>query len=239
MPKAIIKGKLTRVPYGHRLPKSKKKNTKMSNSALSPPSEKDWMYQPVLLKGEKIISSRRTKVVKDPKNIIREIDEKPYGKISVTNDDLKFRVNPVRKAHHDGRLFLTNKRLVHVIKQGWAPWAKYTVDFDRPLSTIHTAATEAGSFGRKITYGKRLAVQHYEGDVDMFGDTILAKRDGVPIEERKETSGENKPREREEFKLVAEREKTFEEGKRKKRRFHVRGGVDEFAREIKDAAGIE
>lgn len=190
MPRAIVKGKLVRVPYNHRLPKPKKKITKMSNSALSPPSEEDWRYQPVLLDGEKIISCKRTRVTKKQGKNTYEIDETPYGKINVLNDDLTWRTNPFRGAHHSGRLFLTNKRLVHVIKQGWDPWAKYTVDFDRPLSTLQTAAIEAGDgLLRKMNYpGKRLAVQYYKGDVDMFGDTILAQRGGTPIDEQKETS---------------------------------------------------
>ncbi|GAI49458.1 unnamed protein product, partial [marine sediment metagenome] len=117
-----------------------------------------------------------------------ETDETPYGRIDVINDDLAWRTNPVRKAHHDGVLFLTDKRLVHVVKQGWAHWAKYTVDFDRPLSTLHNATIETGDgWKRKFYYpGKRLAVQYYKGDVDMFGDIILAKRGEPLVEERKE-----------------------------------------------------
>lgn len=205
MPRAIVKGKLVRVPYNHKLPKPKNKITKMSNSALSPPSENDWRYQPVLLYGEKIISCMRTRVAKKQGKKTYEIDETPYGKINVINDDLTWRANPFRGAHHSGRLFLTNKRLVHVIKQGWDWWAKYVVDFDRPLSTLQTAAVEAGSLQRRMNYpGKRLAVQYYKGDVEMFGDTILTQRGGTPVEEQKETSKEreiSKKRERLELEL--------------------------------------
>jgi hypothetical protein len=206
MPRAIVKGKLVRVPYNHKLPKPKNKITKMSNSALSQPSEEDWKYQPVLLDGEKLISCRRTRVAKKQGKETYEIDETPYGKINVINDDLTWRINPLRGAHHSGRLFLTTKRLVHVIKQGWDRWAKYTVDFDRPLSTLQTAAVETGDgWKRKMYYpGKRLTVQYYKGDVEMFGDTILAQRGGTPIDEQKEASKERelrKKRERLEFEL--------------------------------------
>ena len=213
MPRAIVKGKLVRVPYGHRLPKPKKKITKVSNSALSPPSEEDWRYQPVLLDGENIISCRRTRVAKNPREgKTYEIDETPYGKINVINDDLTWR-NPlrVRGAHHSGRLFLTTKRLVHVIKQGWDRWAKYTVDFDRPLSTLQTAAVETGDgWKREFSFpGKRLAVQYYKGDVEMFGDTILAQRGGTPIDEQKETSKERELRKkRERLELEVENPKS-------------------------------
>lgn len=206
MPRAIVKGKLVRVAYGHRLPKPKKKITKMSDSALPPPSQEDWKYQPVLLNGEKIISCRRTRVAKTQGKETYEIDETPYGKINVINDDLTWRTKPWRGAHHSGRLFLTNKRLVHVIKEGWDPWAKYAVDFDRPLSTLQTAAVEVGDGWKRRMYypGKRLTVQYYKGDVEMFGDTILAQRGGTPIDEQKETSKERelrKKRERLEFEL--------------------------------------
>ena len=207
MPRAIIKGKFTRAPYGQKLPEPKGKTKKISNSALSPPLEKYWKYQPVLLNGERIISCRRTKVAKNPREgRTYEADETPYGKINVINDDLTWRTKPWRGAHHSGRLFLTNKRLVHVVKQGWDPWAKYVVDFDRPLSTLQIAAVEVGNGWRRRMYypGKRLAVQYYKGDVDMFGDTIFAQRGGPPVDEQKETSKERelrKQRERLELKL--------------------------------------
>lgn len=204
MPQAIIKGKLTRALYGQKLPEPKRK---ISKSALLPPLEKYWKYQPVLLNGERIISCRRTRVAKKQGKETYEIDETPYGKINVINDDLTWR-NPlrIRGAHHSGRLFLTNKRLVHIVKQGWDPWAKYAVDFDRPLSTLQTAAAEVGDGWKRRTYypGKRLAVQYYKGDVDMFGDTIFAQRGGPPVDEQKETSKERelrKQRERLELKL--------------------------------------
>lgn len=199
MPRAIVKGKLVRVAYGHRLPKPKKKITKVSNSALSPPSEEDWKYQPVLLNGEKIISCRRTIVAKKQGKDTYEIDETPYGKINVINGDLTW-IGPgnivrMSRAHHEGMLFLTNKRLIHVLKQGsfkgWFP--TYTIDLDRPLSTLQTAAIETGGrtrwgkLGRKWMYpGKRLAVQYYKGDVEMFGATILAQRGGTPVDEQNE-----------------------------------------------------
>ena len=206
MPQAIVKGRLIRVPYGHKLPKPKKKTTKISDSALQSPSEEDWKYQPVLLDGEKMITCRATRVAKKQGKDTYEIDETPYGKINVVNDDLTWRINPIRGAHHSGRLFLTDKRLLHVVKQGWDQWAKYTVDFDRPLSTIQTASVEAGDgFRRRIVFpGKRLTVQYYKGDVDMFGDTILAQRGGAPIDEQNEISKERelrKKRERLEFKI--------------------------------------
>jgi len=207
VPRAIVKGKLVRVPYNHRLPKPKKKTTKMSDSALQSPSEEDWKYQPVLLDGEKIISCKRTRVAKKQGKETYEIDETPYGKINVINDDLKWRANPFCGAHHSGRLFLTTKRLVHVIKQGsvMGIYPTYAVDFDRPLSTLQTAAVETGGptywgrFKRKMYYpGKRLAVQYYKGDVDMFGDTILAQRGGTPVDEQNETSKKRELREKRE-----------------------------------------
>jgi len=206
VPQAIVKGKFVRVPYGHKLPKPKKKTTKISDSALQSPSEEDWKYQPVLLDGEKMITCRATRVAKKSSKETYEIDETPYGKINVINDDLIWRINPIRGAHHSGRLFLTNKRLLHVVKQGWDRWAKYTVDFDRPLSAIQTASVEAGDgFRRRIVFpGKRLTVQYYKGDVDMFGDTILAQRGGAPIDEQNEISKERelrKKRERLELEL--------------------------------------
>lgn len=160
-------------------------------------------YRLTLLNGEKIILSRKTKVAKKPGKETYETDETPYGRINVINDDLMWRTNPVRKAHYDGMLFLTNKRLVHVIKQGWAPWAKYTTDFDRPLSTLHNAAAETGDgWKRKFRYpGKRLAVQYYKGEVNMFGDTILAQRGGTPVEEREGDFKERELRELLEVKL--------------------------------------
>ena len=312
MPQAIIKGKLTRAPYSQKLPEPKKKTKKISNSALSPPLEKYWKYQPVLLNGERIISCRRTRVAKkqDDKKTY-EIDETPYGKINVINDDLTWR--GIRGAHHSGRLFLTNRRLVHIVKQGWDPWAKYAVDLDRPLSTLQTAAVEKGDgWKRKFIYPeKRLTVQYYKGDVDMFGDTIFAQRGGPPVDEQKETSKERelrKQRERLELKLeklkleesklreqnklklaeqklvdrkqieheleklklkenklkefkleertpeialekrrlkerglvaAAGRRETFLEREPEKRRFHIRGDVDEFLKEIKKRAEIE
>ena len=219
MPRAIVKGKLVRVSYGHRLPKPKKKITKVSNSALLPPSEEDWKYQPVLLNGENIISCRRTRVAKTQGKETYETDETPYGKINVINDDLTWRTKPWRGAHHSGRLFLTNKRLVHVVKQGWDPWAKYVVDFDRPLSTLQIAAVEVGNGWRRRMYypGKRLAVQYYKGDVDMFGDTIFAQRGGPPVDEQKETSKERELRKQRE-RLELELEKSnLEERKRVER----------------------
>ena len=206
MPQAIVKGKFVRVPSGHKLPKPKKKTTKISDSAIQSPSEGDWKYQPVLLDGEKIITCRATRVAKKSSKETYEIDETPHGKINVINDDLIWRINPIRGAHHSGRLFLTNKRLLHVVKQGWDRWAKYTIDFDRPLSAIQTASVEAGDgFMRKIKFpGKRLTVQYYKGDVDMFGDTILAQRGGTPVDEQNEISKERelrKKRERLELEL--------------------------------------
>ncbi|MBA7597356.1 hypothetical protein ES703_04359 [subsurface metagenome] len=218
MPHAIVKGKIVRIPYNHKLLDPKRKTRKTSDSAPSPFSEEDKKYQPVLLKGEKIISYRRTRVAKKPGKKTYEIDETPYGKISVINDDFTWRL--IRGAHHSGRLFLTNKRLVHVIKQGsvMGIYPRYTVDFDRPLSVLQGATAEVDIKRRLSGHGKRLAVQYYKGDVEMFGDTILAQRGGTPVDEQKETSKEREPI---------------------KRRFHVFGDVHKFAKEIKNAAGIE
>jgi len=295
MPHAIVKGKIVRIPYNHKLLNSKRKTRKTSDSAPSPFSEEDKKYQPVLLKGEKIISYRRTRVAKKPSKKTYEIDETPYGKISVINDDFTWRL--IRGAHHSGRLFLTNKRLVHVIKQGsvMGIYPRYTVDFDRPLSALQGATAEVDIKRRLSGHGKRLAVQYYKGDVEMFGDTILAQRGGTPVDEQKETSKERelrKKRERLEFELeklksgeskadqnkleqkkeelkklkqkdieleerrpgitlekrklkerklmaVAGRRETFLEREPIKRRFHVFGDVYKFAKEIKNAAGIE
>lgn len=305
MPHAIVKGKIVRIPYNHKLLNPKRKTRKTSDSAPSPFSEEDKKYQPVLLKGEKIISYRRTRVAKKPGKDTYEIDETPYGKINVINDDLTW-IGPgnivrMSRAHHEGMLFLTNKRLIHVLKQGsfkgWFP--TYTIDLDRPLSTLQTAAIETGGrtrwgkLGRKWTYpGKRLAVQYYKGDVEMFGDTILAQRGGTPVDEQNEIHKQRelrKKRERLELELenpklgeskvdqdkrkqkidelkqkeieleerrpgitlekrklkerklmaVAGRRETFLEREPIKRRFHVFGDVYKFAKEIKNAAGIE
>ncbi len=219
MPRAIVKGKLVRVSYGHRLPKPKKKITKVSNSALLPPSEEDWKYQPVLLNGENIISCRRTRVAKTQGKETYETDETPYGKINVINDDLTWR--GIRGAHHTGILFLTNRRLIHVIKQGslMGKFPRYTVDFDRPLSTLQETSIERGAgLGRWLIHPeKRLAVQYYKGDVDMFGDTIFAQRGGPPVDEQKETSKERELRKQRE-RLELELEKSnLEERKRVER----------------------
>lgn len=252
MPQAIIKGKLVRVPHGQKLPasKGKRKIKKISDSAPQLPSEKDWMYQPVLLKGEKIISFRKTRVTKDRRKIISETEETPYGKISTKNDDLKIDPLRVRRTSHTGRLFLTNKRLVHVIRHGEFAGLRssYTVDFDQPLSTLLNVATEISK--KDVVYRKRLGVQYCKGDVDMFGDIILAKRDGAPVvetfKERKPIEITREKRKRlvllDERKPVAvpEREEAFKKrGLPEKRRFHVFGNVDEFAKKIKIAAGIE
>lgn len=292
MPRAIVKGKLVRIPYNHKLLNSKRKTRKTSDSAPSLLLEEDDKYQPVLLKGEKIILYRRTKVAKKPSKKTYEIDETPYGKISVINDDFTWRL--IRGAHHSGRLFLTNKRLVHVIKQGsvMGIYPRYTVDFDRPLSALQGATAEVDIKRRLSGHGKRLAVQYYKGNVDMFGDTLLVERGGTPVEERKETFKERelrKKREQLELELenpklgeskvdkdkrkqkidelkqkeieieerrpgitiekrrlkerklmaVAGRRETFLEREPIKRRFHVFGDVYKFAKEIKNAAGIE
>lgn len=303
MPHAIVKGKIVRIPYNHKLLNPKRKTRKTSDSAPSLLLEEDKKYQPVLLKGEKIISYRRTRVAKKPSKKTYEIDETPYGKISVINDDFTWRL--IRGAHHSGRLFLTNKRLVHVIKQGsvMGIYPRYTVDFDRPLSALQGATAEVDIKRRLSGHGKRLAVQYYKGDVEMFGDTILAQRGGTPVDEQKETSKQRelrKKRERLELELenlksgeskadqnklkqkkeelktpqeielknlkqkeielekrrpeitlekrrlkerklmaVAGRRETFLEREPIKRRFHVFGDVYKFAKEIKNAAGIE
>lgn len=246
MPRAIVKGKIVRVPYGQKLPEPKRKTTKPSNR-VPPLPEKDTIYQPALLKGEKIISFRKTRVAKKPDG---ETDETPYGKINVINDDFTWR--GIRGAHHSGMLFLTNKRLVHVIKRGsvMGLCPTYLVDFDRPLSTLHGVTAEVDIKHRLRGHGKRLAVQYFKGNVDMFGDIILARRDGAPVVE---TFKERKPIEitREKMKrlvllderkpvAVPEREEAFEKrGLPEKRRFHAFGNVDEFAKKIKIAAGIE
>lgn len=308
MPHAIVKGKIVRIPYNHKLLNPKRKTRKTSDSAPSLLLEEDKKYQPVLLKGEKIISYRRTRVAKKPSKKTYEIDETPYGKISVINDDFTWRL--IRGAHHSGRLFLTNKRLVHVIKQGsvMGIYPRYTVDFDRPLSALQGATAEVDIKRRLTGHGKRLAVQYYKGDVDMFGDTILAQRGGTPIDEQNEISKERELRKkRERLELKQEKSKLGEQNKLKqaeqkqieheleelklkvikieerrparklfrrqlaprpfalekrklkerallaaagrrgtflerepiKRRFHVFGDVYKFAKEIKNAAGIE